>query len=68
MIGTRQELFEAIKKTLALATPEAKRQIRDALLEGLGGNRCQVCGEERRTLIHDNQDWKYLLFPLHWNP
>src|SRR2546425_998706 len=51
MICTRQELFEAIKKTLAQATPQEKRQIRDALLEGLHGNRCGICGRLRMTLL-----------------
>jgi hypothetical protein len=51
MICTRQELFEAIKKTLAEATSEEKQQLRYALLEGLCGNRCGICGRRRMTLL-----------------
>jgi len=53
MIGTRHQLFQAILATLAQATPEQKRQLREALCE----NRCEVCGESRRTFIHDNMPW-----------
>jgi hypothetical protein len=51
VIATRQELLQAIIKTLERATPEEKRQIRDALLESLCGNRCGVCGRRRMTLL-----------------
>jgi hypothetical protein len=53
VICSRQELFEAIKKTLAQSTAEEKRQLREALLESLGGNRCGICGDEKRTLLFD---------------
>jgi hypothetical protein len=62
MICTRQELFEAIRKTLAEPTPEQRQELRQALLESLCGNRCQVCGEERRTLIHDNKSGNIFCF------
>jgi hypothetical protein len=58
MLGTRHQLFQAILTTLARATPAEKRQLREALC----GNRCQVCGEERRTLIHDNKTGNIFCF------
>jgi len=47
------ELLELIKRTVAQASPEEKRQPRQALLESLGGNRCGICGDEKRTLLFD---------------
>jgi hypothetical protein len=62
MICTRQELLEAIKKTLEQATPEEKQQMRDALLECLGGDRCSICGRRRMTLLLDTTSGRLQCF------
>ena len=53
VIGSRSELLEAMKKTLEQTTPGEKQQMRDVLLAGLGGIRCDICGDEKRTLLLD---------------
>jgi len=53
MICSRSELQKIIKRTIEQATPEEKRRLREALLESLGGNRCGICGDEKRTLLFD---------------
>lgn len=54
MIATTQQMLKTINKTLAQATPEENRQLREALLESLCGSRCDICGDEKRTLLLDS--------------
>jgi hypothetical protein len=49
MICSRSELLEIIKRTIEQATPEEKRQLREALC----GNRCELGGRRRLTLLLD---------------
>ena len=62
MICTRHELLEAIKKTLAQATPEEKQQLRNALLEALDGSRCDICHESKPSLIFIPRSGRYQCF------
>jgi hypothetical protein len=49
MICSRSELLEIIKRTVEQATPEEKRQLREAVC----GSRCELCGRRRLTLLLD---------------
>jgi hypothetical protein len=49
MICSRSDLLQLIKRTLEQATPEERQQLREALC----GNRCELCGRRRLTLILD---------------
>jgi hypothetical protein len=49
MICSRSELLEILRRTIEQATPEEKRELREALC----GGRCELCGRRRLTLILD---------------
>lgn len=49
MICSISELLELIKGTIEQATPEEKRQLREALC----GSACEICGRRRLTLLLD---------------
>lgn len=49
MICSVSELLETIKRTIERATPEEKRQLREALC----GSRCELCGRRRLMPLLD---------------
>ena len=49
MICSRSELLEIIRRKVEKATPEERRQLGEALC----GNRCELCGRRRLTLLLD---------------
>src|SRR5207244_10742760 len=58
MICSRSELLEIIKRTIEQATPEEKRQLREALC----GSRCELCGRRRLTLLLDTTSGRFQCF------
>lgn len=51
MICSVSELLELTKRTIAQASPDEKRQLREALC----GNACEICGRRRLTLLLDTE-------------
>ena len=58
MICPRSEFLEIIKRTIEQATPDDKRLLREALC----GNRCELCGRRRLTLLLDTTSGRFQCF------
>jgi hypothetical protein len=52
------ELLEIIKRTIEQATPEEKRELREALC----GSRCEICGRHRLTLLLNTTSGRFQCF------
>jgi len=52
------ESLEIIKRTIQHASPDEKRQLREAVC----GNACELCGRRRLTLILDTASGRFQCF------
>jgi hypothetical protein len=58
VICSVSELLELTKRTIAQASPDEKRQLREALC----GSACEICGRPRLTLILDTTSGRFQFF------